>query len=127
MPNPSDMFWDGITRAEETFRVRRAAHDERYGEEYAYRLANAYMQHPWVNPQLLVSLVLNDADDLLPQVSEYALRRMASVGASPYDIATRDQADQKIQKYLLAKEMEQDPEGDSLLREYGKTLRTEQT
>jgi len=124
MANPSDAFWQSISDAAETQAVRMSQYEQQYGESHAYRLANAYMQYPWVNPQLLVSLVLNDSDDMLPQVAEYAAARMAQAGVTPRDIAAEDDLATRTQEYVAGKYMQADASGNSLLSEYVTSLRT---
>ena len=123
MANPSDAFWQNIVDAETAYRQRQTNYETQYGEGHAYRLANAYMQYPWVNPQLLVTMVLNDADDALPQLAEYAAARMAQTGVTPRDIAAEDDFNSKIQQYVAGKYMEADPEGNNLLSEYSASLK----
>lgn len=118
MANPSDAFWDSVSLAAETQLSRKTQYDQQYGEDHAYRLANAYMQYPWVNPQLIVSLVLNDADDTLPKVADYAAARMAQVGVTARDIAADDEIGSRMQQYVASKYMEADPSGNALLSEY---------
>lgn len=124
MANPSDAFWQSVSDAAETQVARMSQYEQQYGESHAYRLANAYMQYPWVNPQLLTSLVLNDADDVLPQVADYAAARMAQAGVTPRDISAEDELGARIQEYMTAKYMETDPSGNALLSEYVTSLRT---
>ena len=124
MANPSDQFWQSVVDASEGQKNRMAQYATQYNENHAYRLANAYAQFPWVNPQLLVSLVLNDSDDMLPQVAEYAAARMAQTGVTPADIAHQDSIAGGIQENLLRDELRDDPEGNMLLSEYVKSYIT---
>lgn len=126
MANPSDAFWQNIVDAETAYRQRQTNYQTQYGEDHAYRLANAYMQYPWVNPQLLVTMVLNDADDALPQLAEYAAARMAQAGVTPRDIAAEDEFNSKIQGYIASKYMETDPNGNNMLAEYASSLQAVQ-
>lgn len=126
MANSSDAFWQNIVDAETAYRQRQTNYQTQYGEDHAYRLANAYMQYPWVNPQLLVTMVLNDADDALPQLAEYAAARMAQAGVTPRDIAAEDEFNAKIQGYVASKYMEADPDGNNMLAEYASSLQAVQ-
>lgn len=126
MANPSDAFWQNIVDAETAYNQRRTNYETQYGEDYAYRLANAYMRYPWVNPQLLVSMVLNDADDALPQLAEYAAARMAQTGVTPRDISAQDNLNSQIQQYVAGKYMEADPDGNNLLPELSASFRSVQ-
>lgn len=124
MPNPSDAFWQQLVDQAVTEESRMTEYTQRYGEEYAYRLGNAYMQYPWVNPQITVSLVLTDNDDLMPQVAEYAAARMAQAGVSPRDIAERDFIAREAQRSLLSDSMQADPSGGDLLAQMLDSVRS---
>jgi hypothetical protein len=115
MPNPSDSFWQSVADAANTEEVRMDQYGKQYGEEYAYRLGNAYAQYPWVNPQITVSLVLTDNDDLMPQVAEYAAARMARAGVTPRDIAEKDFISRNVQERIMKQSMLDDPAGDNML------------
>lgn len=117
MANPSDTFWQSVADAANTEEVRMDQYGKQYGEQYAYRLGNAYAQYPWVNPQITASLVLTDNDDLMPQVAEYAAARMAQTGVTPRDIAQKDSVGRGVQERLLKEAMKADPNGDFLLNE----------
>ena len=124
MPNPSDAFWQQLVDQSATEESRMAEYTQRYGEEYAYRLGNAYMQYPWVNPQITVSLVLTDNDDLMPRVAEYAAARMAQIGVSPRDIAERDFVAREAQRSLLSESMQADASGGDLLAQMLDSVRS---
>lgn len=123
MANPSDAFWQNVTDIVDSAVSRKQQYDQTYNEDHAYRLANAYMQYPWVNPQILVSLVLNDADDALPQVADYAAARMAQIGVTPHDVAAQDDFAYKMQSGLMSEYNRNDPNNDALLSEYMSSLK----
>jgi hypothetical protein len=124
MPNPSDSFWQSVLDAANTEEVRMDQYKKQYGEEYAYRLGNAYAQYPWVNPQITASLVLTDNDDLMPQVAEYAAARMAQTGVTPRDIAERDSIGRGVQQRVMSDLMSRDPNGDALLGQMLESVRS---
>lgn len=124
MANPSDAFWQQLVDQSATEESRMTEYTQRYGEQYAYRLGNAYMQYPWVNPQITVSLVLTDNDDLMPQVAEYAAARMSQIGVSPRDIAERDFIARETQRSLLADSMRLDESGGDLLNQMLDSIRS---
>lgn len=124
MPNPSDAFWQQLVDQSATEESRMTEYTQRYGEQYAYRLGNAYMQYPWVNPQITVSLVLTDNDDLMPQVAEYAAARMSQIGVSPRDIAERDFIAREAQRSLLSESMQADASGGDLLAQMLDSVRS---
>jgi len=122
--NPSDAFWQQLVDQATTEEQRLTEYTQRYGEQYAYRLGNAYMQYPWVNPQITVSLVLTDNDDLMPQVAEYAAARMSQIGVSPRDIAERDFIARETQRSLLSDSMRLDESGGDLLNQMLDSIRS---
>lgn len=118
MANPSDSFWQSIVDASDAQTNRLESYKKMYNQNHAYRLGNAYAQYPWVNPQILTTMVLTDNDDLLPQVAEYAAARMAQAGVTPGDIAYRDDVGMRIQQRAAEEYMAADPNGDALLEQY---------
>jgi len=118
MANPSDSFWETISTASTLQKTRMEQYSQQYGESHAYRLANAYMQYPWVNAELLVSFVLNDSDDMLPQLAEYAAARMAQSGVTPADIAYEEDIQRMMIEQQTAEYMKNDPSGQQMLNDW---------
>lgn len=62
---------------------RRKRYAQMYTVDHADRLGQAYAAYPWVDAQILASLVLNDADDILPEVGRIVGERMAKMNVAP--------------------------------------------
>lgn len=122
MANPVDAYHQQLLDAVTGIERRTETYKQQYNENHAYRLANAYMQYPWVNPEILVSLVLSDGDEMLPQVAELAARRMVEkTGLTPYDVARKENiARLRQQAHLKALDAE-DPDGTEALSLYAQS------
>ena len=59
---------------------RMRQHYETATEEQADELGRAYSQYPWVNPEIVATLVLFGNSDLLPQVGEQIARETMRTG-----------------------------------------------
>lgn len=66
MPNPSDDVYQEIVDSARVKTDRMNQYRSQYTENDAYRLSNAFVQYPWIQPEILVSIVLSGNDDLLP-------------------------------------------------------------
>ena len=91
MANPADAFYQSILDANRVEDERMAAYKQQYTAIDANRLANAYARFPWVNPEILASVVFAGQDDLLPQIAEYAAIRAAQSGWTPREQSAQDQ------------------------------------
>ena len=88
--NPIDEVHERQVRLLAVERQRMNQYKAQYTENDAVRLADAYMQYPWVNPEILISVVLSGADGVLPQVAEYASVQAAKSGWSVVEQSKRD-------------------------------------
>jgi len=59
---------------------RMKQHFESATEEQADQLGRAYAQYPWVNPEIVATLVLFGNADVLPQVGEQIARETMRTG-----------------------------------------------
>jgi hypothetical protein len=59
---------------------RMKQHFESATEEQAEQLGRAYAQYPWVNPEIVTTLVLFGNADLLPNVGEQIARETMRTG-----------------------------------------------
>lgn len=118
MANPADDFYQSILDAIRVEGERMALYKQQYGAADAERLANAYVQFPWVNPEILVSIVLAGQDDLLPQVADYAASRAAQAGWTPFEQSREDQRFNDI----IGGVLDAIPEGDDDALLMAKTL-----
>jgi hypothetical protein len=123
MPNISDKIYKSILDAANAEETRMAQYKQQYNENDAYRLANAYSQYPWINPEILVSTVLSGNDAVLPQLSDYALAQMARAGVTPYDVSRQDDIQNSYRENYVTGVSRTDPTGNLSLREYQKSLR----
>lgn len=122
MANPIDAYYQQLVDASEGIDRRTQNYRQTYNENHAYRLANAYMQYPWINPQILVSLVLSDGDEVLPQVADLAARRMVEkTGLTPYDLARKENIARLRQQAHLKALEEEDPTGAEALSLYAQS------
>jgi hypothetical protein len=123
MPNVSDKLYKAILDAANAEGARMEQYKQQYNENDAYRLANAYSQYPWINPEILVSAVLSGNDAILPQLSDYSLSQMARAGVTPYDISRQDDIENEYRANYVSGLNRTDPEGNLALNEYRKSLR----
>lgn len=122
MANPVDAFHQQLVDSVADAERRHELYKTQYNENHAYRLANAYMQYPWVNPQITVSLVLNDADEMLPKIAELAARRMLErTGLTPFDLSRKENIAQMRQSAHLSALEAEDTDGSEALSLYAKS------
>jgi len=76
--NPADIVQELQAKLE-----RRTRYTEMYTVDHADRLGKAYAAYPWVDAEILASIVLNDADDILPEVGRVVAERMAKMNVAP--------------------------------------------
>lgn len=62
---------------------RKQRYTQMYTVDHADRLGKAYAAYPWVDAQILASLVLNDADSILPEVGRIVAERSAKMNVAP--------------------------------------------
>jgi hypothetical protein len=122
MANPIDAYYDRLVDSVTANRQRMESYKTLYNENHAYRLANAYAQYPWVNPQILVSLVLMDGDEMLPEIADVSANKMfQETGATPYDLARQQNIAQLRQQSILDAAEQEDPDGDGMLELYAQS------
>lgn len=115
MPNPSDAFYQEILDSVRVKTERMKQYQNQYTENHAYRLSNAFVQYPWIHPEILVSTVLSDNDDLLPQIADYAGTQAAKAGYTPLEQSKRDEQLNKINGLALQQLENDDPKGNALI------------
>jgi len=123
MPNVSDKLHQALVDAAAAEEARMENYKTLYTENDAYRLANAYAQYPWINPEILVTTVLSGNDDVLPRLSDYALAQMAKARISPYDISRQDEIHSMVREGYAAGMANEDPEGNVALQQYQESVR----
>lgn len=111
MANKNDEKYDAIERANELRKERVASYKALYTRTDAQRLGNAYMRYPWVNPEILVSIVLSGNDSALPEIAEYAAFKMAEAGYTPGEMSRQENMRQKFSDQMLYNAYQQDPSG----------------
>ena len=122
MANPIDAYYDRLVDSVTANRQRMESYKTLYNENHAYRLSNAYAQYPWVNPQILVSLVLMDGDEMLPEIADRAAKSMfQKTGLTPYDLARKENIGQLRQESVLNAAEQEDPNGDGMLELYAQS------
>lgn len=122
MANPVDAYNQRLIDSVTASGQRMESYKTLYNENHAYRLANAYAQYPWVNPQILVSLVLMDGDEMLPQVADKAAKVMfQKTGLTPYDLTRKENIAQLRQESILNAAEQEDPNGDGMLELYSQS------
>ncbi len=122
MANPIDAYYQRLVDLVTASNQRMESHKTMYNESHAYRLANAYAQYPWVNPQVLVSVVLSDGDEILPQVADMAAKKMfQKTGLTPYDLARKENIAQLRQETILKAAEQEDPDGIGMLELYAQS------
>lgn len=115
MPNPSDDVYQEIVDSARVKTDRMNQYRSQYTENDAYRLSNAFVQYPWIQPEILVSIVLSGNDDLLPQIADYAGTQAAKAGYTPYEQMQRDEKINKVNGLALRELDNEDPDGNTLL------------
>lgn len=122
MANPIDAYYQRLVDSVTASNQRMESYKTMYDENHAYRLANAYAQYPWVNPQVLVSIVLSDGDEILPQVADMAAKKMfQKTGLTPYDLARKENIAQLRQETILKAAEQEDPDGSGMLELYAQS------
>lgn len=122
MANPIDAYYQRLVDSVTASNQRMESYKTMYNESHAYRLANAYAQYPWVNPQVLVSVVLSDGDEILPQVADMAAKKMfQKTGLTPYDLARKENIAQLRQETILKAAEQEDPDGSGMLELYAQS------
>lgn len=76
--NPADVYQEMQSRLQ-----RHQRYSQMYTADHADRLGKAFIAYSWVNPEILASLVLNDADDLLPEVGRIVGEQLAKSRIAP--------------------------------------------
>ena len=126
MANPIDAYNQRLVDSVAASKDRAELYKTLYNENHAYRLANAYAQYPWVNPQILVSLVLMDGDEMLPKVADIAAKKMfQKTGLTPYDLARKENIAQLRQESILNVAEQEDPDGNGMLELYAQSWNVE--
>lgn len=115
MPNPSDDLYQEIVDSVRVKTDQMKQYQSQYTENDAYRLSNAFVQYPWIEPTILVSTVLSGNDDLLPQIADYAGVQAAKAGWTPIEQSRRDEQFNKLTGGSLQQLEKEDPNGDTLL------------
>jgi hypothetical protein len=124
--NPIDAYNQRLVDSVAASKDRAELYKTLYNENHAYRLANAYAQYPWVNPQILVSLVLMDGDEMLPKVADIAAKKMfQKTGLTPYDLARKENIAQLRQESILNVAEQEDPDGNGMLELYAQSWNVE--
>ncbi len=126
MANPIDAYNQRLVDSVAASNDRAETYKILYNENHAYRLGNAYAQYPWVNPQILASLVLMDGDEMLPKVADMAANKMfQKTGLTPYDLARKENIAQLRQESILNAAQQEDPDGEGMLELYAQSWNVE--
>jgi len=111
----NDELFQSIIDSNNAYLQRAETYKQQYSEQDAARLSHAYLMYPWVNPEILVSLVLSNNDDILPDIAKYALNEMGKVGVTPGDLSDQSEVDQILTDNYVRESLAADPSGKSLL------------
>jgi hypothetical protein len=111
----TDDLYQSIIDSNNSYLQRAETYKNLYTKQDADRLAHAYLMYPWVNPEILASVILSNNDDILPEIAKHALNEMGKVGVTPTDLSDKTEVDQLLTENYVRESMASDPSGKSLL------------
>lgn len=111
----NDALYQSIIDSNNAWQQRKETYKNQYTQQDADRLAHAYLMYPWVNPEILTSVVLSNNDDILPEIAKYALNEMGKVGVTPTDLSDKTEVDQILADNYVRESLAADPSGKALL------------
>jgi hypothetical protein len=111
----NDALYQSILDSNNAYLQRAETYKKQYTQQDADRLAHAYLMYPWVNPEILASVVLSNNDDILPDIAKHAINEMGKVGMTPADISDKTEVDQRLTENYVRESLASDPSAKSLL------------
>lgn len=111
----NDALYQSIIDSNNAWQQRKETYKNQYTQQDADRLTHAYLMYPWVNPEILTSVVLSNNDDILPEIAKYALNEMGKVGVTPSDLSNKTELDQRLTEGYVRESLAADPSGKALL------------